>query len=261
MIVHVVPMMAAMRRSAPVLRRAGDVARFRPLLILDSAPPCSIWRMRRLLPLVGQKLALSHKDLAIAMMSACIVAAQLIMLPIAVVVGRTSRPGRTETNPADRVWRAASRHALHAFRPGLVARRRAIARRHWCRDFWCNPAVLIADLMRGTGRYNLAQGAIATLQGVGASAAGYRQARSSTIWAIRQPPGLGCYCSCGVLGACDGAARECRSSRRKAAAHVRKNSSDARANGLCAGGAGFGACGQRHWPRVRRGVTGQRSRR
>jgi MFS family permease len=31
---------------------------------------------------------------------------------------------------------------------------------------------LIADLMRGTGRYNLAQGAIATLQGVGASSSG-----------------------------------------------------------------------------------------
>ena len=29
--------------------------------------------------------------------------------------------------------------------------------------------LLIADIMRGTGRYNLAQGAVATTQGVGAS--------------------------------------------------------------------------------------------
>jgi MFS family permease len=32
--------------------------------------------------------------------------------------------------------------------------------------------LLIADLMRGTGRYNLAQGAVATMQGLGASISG-----------------------------------------------------------------------------------------
>ncbi len=33
-------------------------------------------------------------------------------------------------------------------------------------------ALLIADVMRGTGRYNLAQGAVATMQGIGASLSG-----------------------------------------------------------------------------------------
>jgi MFS family permease len=32
--------------------------------------------------------------------------------------------------------------------------------------------LVIADIMRGTGRYNLAQGAVATLQGIGASLSG-----------------------------------------------------------------------------------------
>jgi MFS family permease len=32
--------------------------------------------------------------------------------------------------------------------------------------------LMIADIMRGTGRYNLAQGAIATMQGIGASLSG-----------------------------------------------------------------------------------------
>lgn len=32
--------------------------------------------------------------------------------------------------------------------------------------------LVIADIMRGTGRYNLAQGAIATVQGIGASVSG-----------------------------------------------------------------------------------------
>jgi len=32
--------------------------------------------------------------------------------------------------------------------------------------------LVIADLMRGTGRYNVAQGAVATVQGIGASLSG-----------------------------------------------------------------------------------------
>jgi MFS family permease len=32
--------------------------------------------------------------------------------------------------------------------------------------------LVIADIMRGTGRYNLAQGAIATVQGIGAASSG-----------------------------------------------------------------------------------------
>jgi MFS family permease len=43
-----------------------------------------------LLPLVGQKLAAAFPKEATAMMSACIVAAQAVMLPIALLVGRTA---------------------------------------------------------------------------------------------------------------------------------------------------------------------------
>ena len=43
-----------------------------------------------LLPLVGQKLAAAYPNEATAMMSACIVAAQAVMLPIALPVGRTA---------------------------------------------------------------------------------------------------------------------------------------------------------------------------
>ncbi len=38
--------------------------------------------------------------------------------------------------------------------------------------------LVIADIMRGTGRYNLAQGAIATTQGVGAAISGIGGGRS-----------------------------------------------------------------------------------
>ena len=40
-----------------------------------------------LLPLVGQKLAESHPSLSTALMSSCIIAAQVVMLPIALIVG------------------------------------------------------------------------------------------------------------------------------------------------------------------------------
>ena len=43
-----------------------------------------------LLPLVGQKLAAAFPKEATAMMSACIIAAQLVMLPIALVVGNSA---------------------------------------------------------------------------------------------------------------------------------------------------------------------------
>ena len=40
-----------------------------------------------LLPLVGQKLALANPQYATAMLSSCIIAAQLVMLPLALFVG------------------------------------------------------------------------------------------------------------------------------------------------------------------------------
>jgi MFS family permease len=46
--------------------------------------------MQRLLPLVGQKLAAAYPKKATAMMSACIIAAQLVMVPTALLVGRTA---------------------------------------------------------------------------------------------------------------------------------------------------------------------------
>ena len=145
----------------------------RPLLIYGLCTLLFHLANAPLLPLVGQKLALSHKDLATAMMSACIIAAQLIMLPIAVVVGRTAdRIGRKPIlligfgvlpirallyTLSDQAWWLIGVQLLDGVGAGI---------------FGAITPLLIADLMRGTGRYNLAQGAIATLQGVGASSSG-----------------------------------------------------------------------------------------
>jgi MFS family permease len=123
-----------------------------------------------LLPLVGQKLALQFPKEATAMMSFCIVAAQGVMLPLALLVGyRADRWGR---RPIFLIAFAALpiRAALYTLSDNA---------------FWLIAVQLldgvgagihqaltplvIADIMRGTGRFNLAQGAVATTQGIGAA--------------------------------------------------------------------------------------------
>ena len=126
-----------------------------------------------LLPLVGQKLAATHKDLATAMMSLCIIAAQLIMLPVALLVGRTAdRLGRKPIllvgfavlpvravlyTFSDQAWWLIGVQLLDGVGAGI---------------FGAVTPLVIADLMRGTGRFNVAQGAVATMQGVGAALSG-----------------------------------------------------------------------------------------
>jgi MFS family permease len=122
---------------------------------------------------VGQKLALANREWATAMMSSCIVAAQLVMLPIALFAGRRADQwGRKPillagfailpvravlyTLSDDSAWLIAVQ-LLDGVGAGI---------------FGALTPLIVADLMRGTGRYNLALGAIATAQGVGASLSG-----------------------------------------------------------------------------------------
>jgi MFS family permease len=145
----------------------------RPLVIFGLCVMLFHLANAALLPLVGQKLAAAYPKEATAMMSACIVAAQLVMLPIALLVGRT----------ADILGRKPLFLAGFAILPI-----RAMLYTFSDNSFWligvqvldgvgagifgALTPLVIADIMRGTGRYNLAQGAIATVQGIGASLSG-----------------------------------------------------------------------------------------
>jgi MFS family permease len=145
----------------------------RPLVVFALCAMLFHFANAPLLPLVGQKLAQAHPKWATAMMSSCIIAAQLIMLPVALAVGHT----------ADRIGR----------KPILLLGFAVLPLRALLYTFSNNAAwligvqlldgvgagifgaitpLVIADLMRGTGRYNLAQGVVATVQGVGASLSG-----------------------------------------------------------------------------------------
>jgi MFS family permease len=68
----------------------GILFKSRPLFIFGLCVMLFHLANAALLPLVGQKLAAAFPNEATAMMSACIVAAQAVMLPIALLVGRTA---------------------------------------------------------------------------------------------------------------------------------------------------------------------------
>ncbi len=147
--------------------------RNRPLVVFSLCVMLFHFANAPLLPLVGQKLAQSHPAWATAMMSACIVAAQLVMLPIALVVGRhADRWGRKPILLAGFAILPV-RAVLYTFSdaaPWLIGVQ--VLDGVGAGILGALTPLVIADLTRGTGRYNLAQGAVATMQGVGASLSG-----------------------------------------------------------------------------------------
>ena len=124
-----------------------------------------------MLPSVGQLLTkVVGKDYATSLIALCIVAAQCVMVPMAMLVGaKADSFGR---KPIFLVAFAvlALRGVLYTFSDNpyyLVAVQ--------CLDgvgagiFGALFPIVVADLTRGTGRFNVAQGAVATAQGLGAS--------------------------------------------------------------------------------------------
>ena len=104
------------------------------------------------------------------MLSFCMVAAQGVMLPIAIWVGRN----------ADGWGRRPIFLIAFAVLPIRAALYTLTDNAFWLLGvqlldgvgagiYQALTPLVIADVMRGTGRYNLAQGAVATTQGIGAS--------------------------------------------------------------------------------------------
>ena len=144
--------------------------RTRPLVIFAASAFFFHFANAPLLPLVGQKLAFEFPKEATAMMSFCMVAAQGVMVPIAIFVGRN----------ADRIGRRPIFLIAFAVLPIRAALYTLSDNAFWLLGvqlldgvgagiYQALTPLVIADVMRGTGRFNLAQGAVATTQGVGAS--------------------------------------------------------------------------------------------
>jgi predicted MFS family arabinose efflux permease len=142
----------------------------RPLMIFALCAMLFHFANAPLLPLVGQKLALQFPKEATAMMSFCMVAAQGVMLPIAILVGRN----------ADSWGRRPIFLIAFAVLPIRAALYILSDNAFWLIGvqlldgvgagiYGALTPLVIADIMRGSGRYNLAQGAVATTMGIGAS--------------------------------------------------------------------------------------------
>ncbi|MGA7807068.1 MFS transporter [Bradyrhizobium sp.] len=142
----------------------------RPLLVFAVCVLLFHLANAAMLPLVGQKLALQDRNLGTSLMSACITAAQIVMVPVAMLVGaRADRWGHK------RFFLAALlilpvRGALYT-----VSDAKAWLVGVQLMDgigagiFGAILPVIVADLMRNTGRFNVAQGAVITAQNIGAA--------------------------------------------------------------------------------------------
>jgi MFS family permease len=140
----------------------------RPLLVFAAATVLFHFANAAMLPLVGQKLSLVNRELGTTLMSVCIVAAQLVMVPVAILVG----------HKAD-VW---GRKPMFAAALAVLMLRGALYplsdNPYWLVGvqsldgigagiFGALFPLVVADLTRGTGHFNISQGAIATAAGLG----------------------------------------------------------------------------------------------
>jgi len=159
--------------SPPRVADYGILFKSRPLVVFGLCAMLFHFANAPLLPLVGQKLAAAYPKEATAMMSACIIAAQAIMLPIALLVGRKADVwGRKPLFLAGFAI-LPIRAVLYTLSDnGLWLIGVQILDGVGAGIFGALTPLVIADIMRGTGRYNLAQGAIATMVGIGASLSG-----------------------------------------------------------------------------------------
>ncbi|PSO14241.1 MFS transporter [Bradyrhizobium sp. MOS003] len=142
----------------------------RPLLVFAICALLFHLSNAAMLPLVGQKLASQDKNLGTSLMSACIVAAQLVMVPFALLVG-----AKADTWGHKRFFLAALlilpiRGALYTLSDNpfwLVGVQ--LLDGVGAGIFGAIFPVIVADLMRNTGRFNVAQGAVITAQSIGAA--------------------------------------------------------------------------------------------
>lgn len=148
-----------------------DLLKRRDLLIFLASVVLFHFGNAAMLPMAGQVLAIAHPGSDTIALSACIIAAQLVMVGVAWAVGRASARG-TGRKTIFLVALAVLpvRGVLFSFTTspyGVVAIQLldGVA----AGIFGVISVLIASDLMRGTGRFNLAQGLTALAVGIGAA--------------------------------------------------------------------------------------------
>ena len=142
----------------------------KPMLIFTAAITLFHFANAAMLPLLGERLAQSHRQTGTLFMASCIIVAQTAMVPMAILVG----------HKADTWGR----------KPLFLAAFAVLPLRGVLYILWPNPyfmvsiqlldgvgaglfgalfILVIADITKGTGRFNLAQGAASACFGLGAA--------------------------------------------------------------------------------------------
>jgi predicted MFS family arabinose efflux permease len=149
-----------------------DLLRDRDLMIFLASVVLFHFGNAAMLPMAGQVLAIRHPGSETIALSACIIAAQLVMVGVAWAVGQASaRDVGRKTIFLVALAVLPVRGVLFSFTSspyGVVAIQLldGVA----AGIFGCVSVLIASDLMRGTGRFNLAQGMTALAVGVGAAA-------------------------------------------------------------------------------------------
>jgi MFS family permease len=174
---------------APRRRRPGELMQNRPLLIFAGCMLLFHLANAAMLPLMGSVMTMRSADWATVLIAACIVVPQLVVAALSPWIGERAQ-----------VW---------GRRPLLLAGFAALPLRGLLFAVVTNPVLLVAvqlldgvtaavfavmvplvvaDLTRGTGRFNLGQGIVGTFVGIGASTsatlAGYLSDRFGSPWAF-----------------------------------------------------------------------------
>jgi MFS family permease len=142
----------------------------RPLLVLAAGAALFHFANAPMLPLLGQRLALAHPGEESPLVAACIVTAQLVTIPVALLVGakadawghRRLLLAGFAALPLRGLLCAGVDHPA-----GLVATQ--VLDGVGGGAFDALLPLVLADVTRGTGRYNAARGVVGTVQGVGGS--------------------------------------------------------------------------------------------
>ncbi|WP_236147185.1 MFS transporter [Scytonema millei] len=147
----------------------GQILRDRRILIFAVSAVLFHFANAAMLPLVGQRLADGKATGASLYMSACIIVAQLVMIPVSAWAGSLAHAGRKPVfllgfailpirgvlyTFSDNPFFLVSVQILDGIGAGI---------------FGVLSVLIVADLTKGTGRFNLTQGAISTAVGIGAS--------------------------------------------------------------------------------------------
>jgi predicted MFS family arabinose efflux permease len=142
----------------------------RPLLIFVCA--VTLWQLANaaMLPIVGQKLALHNTGEGTIFMSALIVTAQAVMVPMSILVGhRADRWGRKPIFLAGFAALPIRGVLFSLVKDPYLVVSIQILDGVGAGIFGALFPLVIADLTRGTGRYNTTLGAATTVQGIGAA--------------------------------------------------------------------------------------------